>query len=124
METLNFVVVRDNQIRKGEFRLPASGEKQGVLHLASKLDDDNDGPIMVRSRFPGEVTEIGTTKDGKKDRSLRLGDKVKKGQLLAVIASAGPPISTERRARFSGEGPFLSSFHFSPINPTTSAGLY
>jgi cobalt-zinc-cadmium efflux system membrane fusion protein len=66
--------------------LPRGG-KPRVLRLVGTLNYDTDQLFMVRSRFPGEVAEIGAVKDGEKTRPLRSGDKVKKGQLLAVIWS-------------------------------------
>ncbi len=46
-----------------------------------------DDPFEVRSPFPGEIMEFGTTTGGKNDRPLRVGDKVSKGQLLLSIFS-------------------------------------
>ncbi len=54
---------------------------QGVLAL------DNDHLSRIHSRFAGEVVEIGHSTDGS-DPTLRVGDSVKKGDLLAVIWSS------------------------------------
>jgi len=54
---------------------------QGVLAL------DNDHLSRVHSRFSGEVVEIGHSTDGS-DPTLRVGDSVRKGDLLAVIWSS------------------------------------
>ena len=53
---------------------------QGVLAL------DNDQLSRVHSRFAGEVVEIGHSTDGS-DPTLRVGDRVQKGDLLAVVWS-------------------------------------
>jgi len=63
------------------------GGKPRVLRQVGTLNFDTDRVFVVRSRFPGEVVEIGAIKDGETTRSLRYGDKVKKGQLLAVLWS-------------------------------------
>jgi RNA polymerase sigma factor (sigma-70 family) len=63
------------------------GGKPLVLRQVGTLNFDNDVLFSVRSRFPGEVTAIAKVKDGEKTRPLRYGDKVKKGQLLAVLTS-------------------------------------
>src|SRR5262249_36391725 len=57
---------------------PAPLRLPGTLLLAP------DRLARVRSRFAGEVTEIGTLTAG---RPARLGDPVRKGQLLAVVWS-------------------------------------
>jgi cobalt-zinc-cadmium efflux system membrane fusion protein len=55
------------------------------LELTGSLAMDPDRLARVRSRCPGEVTEIGhATGDG---RPLHVGDRVKKGQVLAVVWS-------------------------------------
>lgn len=53
---------------------------QGVLAL------DNDRLSRVHSRFAGEVVELGRSTDGS-DPALRVGERVRKGDLLAVIWS-------------------------------------
>ena len=53
---------------------------QGVLAL------DNDHLSRVHARFAGEVVEIGHSTDGS-DPTLRVGDQVKQGDLLAVVWS-------------------------------------
>src|SRR5262249_52043678 len=66
------------------------------LQLAGSLALDTDRLGRVRSRFAGEVTELGLTTDWGKPaatsnetafRPLRYGDRVQKGQLLAVVWS-------------------------------------
>jgi cobalt-zinc-cadmium efflux system membrane fusion protein len=54
-----------------------------ALHLTGVLTYDPDRLFQIRSRFQGEVTEIG--REGK--RPLRFGDRVQPGQLLAVVWS-------------------------------------
>lgn len=54
------------------------------LKLNGSLTFDTQHLQEVRSRFEGEVTEIGKTSAG---RELQFGDQVKQGQLLAVIWS-------------------------------------
>jgi cobalt-zinc-cadmium efflux system membrane fusion protein len=61
-----------------------------VLQFAGSLAIDPEHLARVRCRFaPAEVVEIGKTdgEDGKQE--LRERDKVRKGQLLAVLSSAG-----------------------------------
>ncbi len=53
---------------------------QGVLAL------DNDRLSRVHARFGGEVVELGHSTDGS-DPTLRVGEKVRRGDLLAVIWS-------------------------------------
>ncbi|WP_397568316.1 efflux RND transporter periplasmic adaptor subunit [Schlesneria sp. T3-172] len=53
---------------------------QGVLAL------DNDHLSRVHARFGGEVVEIGKSTDGS-DPTLRVGERVRKGDLLAVVWS-------------------------------------
>jgi membrane fusion protein, heavy metal efflux system len=57
------------------------------------LNYDNDRLFVIRSRFPGELAKIRTVLDSDgsisptRERPLRFGDKVKQGDLLAVIWS-------------------------------------
>jgi len=74
--------------------IKARGEAQGlVLKLAGTLNYDTDRLFIIRSRFPGEVAEVRQvvdTDDPKKPqrvRPIRLGDKFKQGDLLAIIWS-------------------------------------
>lgn len=53
---------------------------QGVLAL------DNDRLSRVHARFEGEVVEIGKSTDGS-DPTLRVGERVRRGDLLAVVWS-------------------------------------
>ncbi len=58
------------------------------LKLSGSLLLDSNRMVRVHSRFPGEVASIATDLGGSGDpRPLRLGDRVAKGQLLAVIWS-------------------------------------
>ncbi len=67
------------QARKAEPRL---------LRWPGSLAIDPDQLFRVRCRFaPAEVVEIGKA-DGSPDRSLQPGDRVRKGQLLAVFRSS------------------------------------
>jgi cobalt-zinc-cadmium efflux system membrane fusion protein len=52
-----------------------------LLQLTGVLSYDPDRLFSIRSRFAGEVTELG--REG--NRPLRLGDRVRPGQLLAVV---------------------------------------
>jgi cobalt-zinc-cadmium efflux system membrane fusion protein len=60
-------------------KLPQTLELVGTLSLdPTRLQE-------VRSRFDGEIVEIGKTSDG--SRALQYGDNVRKGQLIAVLWS-------------------------------------
>jgi cobalt-zinc-cadmium efflux system membrane fusion protein len=54
---------------------------QGVLAL------DTNSLARVHTRFAGEVAALGTRPDGAADRPVRVGDAVRKGDLLAVVWS-------------------------------------
>jgi RNA polymerase sigma factor (sigma-70 family) len=56
-----------------------------VLELTGSLALDT--VTRVRSRFAGEIVELGAHKEGDGTRPLRVGDAVKKDQLLAVLWS-------------------------------------
>ncbi len=56
-----------------------------ALVLTGRLAIDPDRLIQVGSRFPGEILEVGAAAPGA--RPLRTGDRVRKGQLLAVVWS-------------------------------------
>ncbi|HZY83561.1 MAG TPA: efflux RND transporter periplasmic adaptor subunit [Gemmataceae bacterium] len=58
-----------------------------VLELLGALALDPDRLAAVKTRFAGEVIEIGPATAGTKGPSLTAGDRVKKGQLLAVVWS-------------------------------------
>jgi cobalt-zinc-cadmium efflux system membrane fusion protein len=60
-----------------------------VLDLIGALAVDPDRLAHVRSRFAGEVIEIGPATPGTKGPALSVGDRVKKGQLLVVLWSKG-----------------------------------
>lgn len=63
------------------------------LTLSGKLSFDPDRFVRVHSRFPGEVISLGPVETGgpvaknQESRPLRVGDRVSKGQLLAVVWS-------------------------------------
>jgi cobalt-zinc-cadmium efflux system membrane fusion protein len=57
------------------------------LELVGTLKADPDSVFMIRSRFAGEVLEIGQIVVQGRRRPLQFGDKVKKGQVLAVLWS-------------------------------------
>jgi cobalt-zinc-cadmium efflux system membrane fusion protein len=58
-----------------------------VLELIGTLGIDPDRVVRVLSRFPGEVIEGGLSGRGEGTGPIRYGDRVKKGQLLAVVWS-------------------------------------
>jgi cobalt-zinc-cadmium efflux system membrane fusion protein len=61
-----------------------------VLQFPGSLALDPERLHRVRCRFaPAEVIEIGKTEGEDGKRELRAGDKVRKGQVLAVLLSAG-----------------------------------
>ena len=71
--------ISDTSVESEPVKLPSL---YGVLAL------DNDCLSHIHARFGGEVVEVGQLEtDGGKPRSIRVGDRVKKGQLLAVIWS-------------------------------------
>ncbi|HLJ94606.1 MAG TPA: efflux RND transporter periplasmic adaptor subunit [Gemmataceae bacterium] len=65
--------------------------QSGILHLFGTLGWDTNHLAQIRSRFPGEVVEIGTVAESAQSslqtvsRPLRYGDKVTEGQLLVVV---------------------------------------
>lgn len=68
----------------------AEASRARMLHLPGTLALDTNNLAPVRSRFPGEVVEIGTTQERSPSlqtitRPLRYGDRVSKGQLLVVV---------------------------------------
>lgn len=78
----------------GLFTAPAKpAGSRDRLELLGSLFIDPGHMVRVRSRFPGEVVSIGPAslseneKAGEKPRSLRVGDRVSQGQLLAVVWS-------------------------------------
>jgi cobalt-zinc-cadmium efflux system membrane fusion protein len=74
-------------IRSAEVK--ARAVQPRVLVLAGSLALDPDRLTRVRCRFaPAEVIEIGKPEGKEAGRPLRPGDKVRKGQLLAVFSSA------------------------------------
>jgi len=69
-----------------------SAGRHNLLNLSGSLFIDPNRLVHVHARFPGEVVSIAPNKlsaspDKKAPRPLRLGDRVEKGQLLAVIWS-------------------------------------
>ena len=61
-----------------------SNRRCPTISFTGCLAFDNDALIRIHSRFSGELVSIGQTEEG---RPLRLGDKVKSGQLLAIVWS-------------------------------------
>src|SRR5262249_40353028 len=64
--------------------------KARVLHLPGTLGFDTNNFAPVRSRFPGEVVEIGAVQEHLSslrtvNRPLRYGDRVTKGQFLVAV---------------------------------------
>ena len=64
------------------------------LNLAGSLALDTNRLARVHTRFGGEVVEIGETPEGaggsagdKRERAVRVGDKIQKGQLLVAVWS-------------------------------------
>ncbi len=58
-----------------------------TLRLNGSLTLDPERLVRVHSRFSGEVVRIGDAAEKDARRGLRYGDRVKKGQLLAVVWS-------------------------------------
>jgi len=58
-----------------------------VLRLTGSTALDPAHLVRIRSRLTGEVIEVGEVKEDGETRPIRAGDKVSKGQLLAVIWS-------------------------------------
>ncbi len=89
--TLRFVVpeaVKELQIQTGK----VEKARPGVLELNGSLGPDTDRLLPVRSRFPGEVMEIGQFEDhthgaATQIRDVGNGDYVEKDKLLAVVWS-------------------------------------
>lgn len=77
-DAVNHLRLRTGTVSQATHAIPLP-PFHGVLAL------DNDGLSRVHSRFPGEVTEIGKPADGKP--TYRVGDSVRKGDLLAVLWS-------------------------------------
>lgn len=79
-------VVESLGVRTTEVRLALNHDS---LNLSGSLFLDPNRMVRVHSRFAGEVVSIGPFEpDGSKrheERPLRLGDRVRRGQLLAVI---------------------------------------
>lgn len=69
----------------------AETTKSRILHLFGSLGWDTNHLAQVRSRFPGEVVDIGTFEEGANSslqtvsRGLRYGDRVTEGQLLVAV---------------------------------------
>jgi cobalt-zinc-cadmium efflux system membrane fusion protein len=75
-------------IRVADVR-PRAAARPRVLRLSGSTAIDPDRLTRVRCRVaPAEVVEIGKAEGGAGGRPLRTGDKVRKGQLLAVFHSA------------------------------------
>jgi cobalt-zinc-cadmium efflux system membrane fusion protein len=75
-------------IRVAEVK-PRAAARPRVLRLSGSTAIDPERLTRVRCRFaPAEVIEIGKPEGEGANRPLRTGDKVRKGQLLAVFQSA------------------------------------
>ena len=87
---------------------PRGEAQQQVLKLIGTLNYDNDRLFTIRSRFPGEVAEVrqvvdpANPKNPPRTRPMRFGDKVKQGDLLAVIWSQ--PLGAARAAMLDAIG--------------------
>jgi RNA polymerase sigma factor (sigma-70 family) len=71
---------------------PRGEAQRQVLNLIGTLNYDPDSLFIVRSRYPGEVAEVGLVVDAAnpknpRPRPVRFGDKVKQGDVLAVLWS-------------------------------------
>jgi membrane fusion protein, heavy metal efflux system len=77
-------VIRGLGIMTSEVR-PAGSRDH--LELLGSLFIDPGQSVQIRSRFDGEIIDVGPTGAGDSQRPLRVGDHVKKGQLLARIWS-------------------------------------
>jgi cobalt-zinc-cadmium efflux system membrane fusion protein len=66
--------------------IKARGEPRSeTLKLMGTLRPNPDRLFRIHSRFSGEIVEIGQVQDKEQRRPLRFGDKVRKGDLLAVV---------------------------------------
>jgi RNA polymerase sigma factor (sigma-70 family) len=86
--------------------LSRGGERPTLRH-AGMLSVDNDRVVNMRNDWTGEVTQVAEIKDGDMTRPLRSGDKVQKGQVLAVVWSR---IQADRKAELVDA---LVKLHFS-----------
>jgi cobalt-zinc-cadmium efflux system membrane fusion protein len=73
-------------IKVGQIKARGEAPPPG-LKLIGTLNYDPDSLSSVHSRLPAEVIAIGQVKDKGKLRNLRYGDKVGRGDLLAVLWS-------------------------------------
>jgi cobalt-zinc-cadmium efflux system membrane fusion protein len=76
--------LRPNPDSVAEVRKAAEGRP---LTLSGALNFDPEYVVSVVPRFGGEVTELMTVKENGQERPIRFGDRVKKGDILAVIWS-------------------------------------
>jgi membrane fusion protein, heavy metal efflux system len=79
IETLNVRTVPVQKVQQGQ-----------MLELSGSLAPDTDHLVPIRSRFAGEVVDLGEVQKRDPERvesyqPVSTGDKVKKGQLLAVV---------------------------------------
>ena len=72
-------------LRSATAALPS--QLRALPPFSGTLAVDNNSLSRVCSRFPGEVISLGTAPDALPTRTLRVGDKVAKGQTLAVVSS-------------------------------------
>jgi len=75
---------KELDIQTAEARPAGSPEP---LRLPGTLTLDPNRFVRVNARFAGEAVRLGTVKEGDQERQLQFGDRVTKGQLLAVIWS-------------------------------------
>jgi cobalt-zinc-cadmium efflux system membrane fusion protein len=69
---------------------PRAAARPRVLQFPGSLAIDPERLTRVRCRFaPAEVVEVGKTEGEDGKRELRVGDTVRKGQVLAVLVSEG-----------------------------------
>jgi cobalt-zinc-cadmium efflux system membrane fusion protein len=66
-------------------RVQACRDDRSLAPLTGSLAFDNNHLVRVQSRFAGEVVEIGPAEQDATHRPLTYGDRVRDGQLLAVV---------------------------------------
>jgi cobalt-zinc-cadmium efflux system membrane fusion protein len=75
-------------IQTAEVKLRGAARPR-VLHLPGSLAIDSEHLSRLRCRWaPAEVVEIGKPEGAAANHELRVGDRVRKGQLLAILRSA------------------------------------
>jgi cobalt-zinc-cadmium efflux system membrane fusion protein len=81
------------EIAKLEFELAGPQEIANVLHVYGRIVPEQNAVAHITPRFPGVIKEI----------RKQLGDKVQKGEVLAVVESNQSLQDYEIRAQLSGE---------------------